>query len=86
MISMTRSMSSFFFSPSARYGVHCCAVLMAREICQATFWSSALKISLNTLKKITIPTELIITIGTMTIFTMSIASMNGLVSRRIITI
>ena len=78
-------MSSFFSSPFARYGVHRSAVLMEREICHAAFRSSVLKISLNTLKKITMPTELMSAIGIMTILTMSIASTNGLVSRRIIT-
>ena len=52
----------------------------------ATFKSSVLKIDLKTLKKITMPTELMITIGTITIFTISTAASNGRVSSRIRTI
>ena len=59
---------------------------MARETFEATFKSSVLKIDLKTLKKITMPTELMITIGTITIFTISTAASNGRVRSRIRTI
>ena len=69
------------FSTEPRYGVHRSAILIDWETFDATFKSSVLKIDLKTLKKITMPTELMITIGTITIFTISTAPWNGRVDQ-----